>query len=131
VSTVFASTDEVLRDTRSTIAAGASPAPVLLGTATSPGTGRGRARLVATLDEARAARPGRVLVFESLPAEWVALLPAPAAVVVGRGGALSNAAIVLRERGVPAVMVPEALHELHDGDPVEVDGAVGLVRVGA
>jgi pyruvate,water dikinase len=50
-------------------------------------------------------------------------------VVTDVGGALSHAAVVAREFGVPAVSgCGVAMTTLKDGDLVEVDGAAGTVR---
>jgi pyruvate,water dikinase len=68
-------------------------------------------------------------VFRTLPPGWVPALRAPAAVIVAEGGALSNTAVVLRERGIPAVVgVGPAAGTLREGERVEVDGARGVVR---
>jgi phosphoenolpyruvate-protein kinase (PTS system EI component) len=46
------------------------------------------------------------------------------------GGAVSHAAIVARENGIPAVVgVPEATRWIHNGQWVRVDGATGTVEV--
>jgi phosphoenolpyruvate-protein kinase (PTS system EI component) len=51
-------------------------------------------------------------------------------VVTAEGGALSHAAILARELGIPAVVgAPRALHDIPDGATVEVDAALGCVRV--
>jgi phosphohistidine swiveling domain-containing protein len=69
-----------------------------------------------------------VIVAERLPAAWVPLLRGPAAVLVASGGALSEAATVLRERRVPAVVAVAGLDGLREGDEVEVDGGAGAAR---
>lgn len=100
------------------------------GRAASRGCGRGRARWVDSPEEAMALPEGIVVLAGTLPAAWVLLLAAPAAVVVANGGALANAATVLRERGVPAVFgVGEGLRGITDGEFVEVDGATGSIAV--
>jgi pyruvate,water dikinase len=57
------------------------------------------------------------------------LFTSAAAVVTDVGGALSHAAVVAREFGIPAVVGTSlALATLEDGEPLEVDGSRGLVR---
>jgi phosphohistidine swiveling domain-containing protein len=64
---------------------------------------RGRALVARSTELAPRAAPDTVLVVERLPAAWVPLLRNVAAVVAETGGALSGAATLLRERGIPAV----------------------------
>jgi pyruvate,water dikinase len=100
-----------------------------VGDAASRGAAAGRVHVVGGLSDAAGAAPGSVLVFRTLPPGWVPALRAPAAVVVREGGALSNAATVLRERGIPAVVgVGPAADALREGDRVEVDATRGTVR---
>jgi phosphoenolpyruvate synthase/pyruvate phosphate dikinase len=98
------------------------------GTPASAGVGRGGVRFVRDVGDALAAPPGSVLVADVIPAAWVPLLRRPAAVLVGRGGALSNTATALRERRVPALAGVAGLAGLLDGDQVEVDGGAGTAR---
>jgi pyruvate,water dikinase len=61
---------------------------------------------------------------------WTPLFQRAAAVIVESGSAVSHAAIVAREYGIPAVMaVAGAIGRLHDGQRVRVDGGRGLVSV--
>ncbi|HET8985633.1 MAG TPA: PEP-utilizing enzyme [Trueperaceae bacterium] len=113
--------------------AGAAPdveAGVLHGTPVSAGTGRGRARVAALLDDARELRPGEVLVAPSTAQPWTPLFATAAALVTETGGVLSHAAIVAREYRLPAVAgVKNALTTLHTGMLLEVDGSAGTVRI--
>lgn len=60
---------------------------------------------------------------------WIPLFTIASAVVADIGGALSHAAVVAREFGVPAVVgTGTALDTLVDGELVEVDGTAGTVR---
>ena len=103
---------------------------VLRGTPASAGMGRGRARVVALLDEARDLRPGEVLVAPSTAQPWTPLFATAAGLVTETGGALSHAAIVAREYRLPAVTgVRNALSSLRTGMLIEVDGDAGTVRI--
>jgi phosphoenolpyruvate synthase/pyruvate phosphate dikinase len=72
-----------------------------------------------------------VLVAPFTNPAWTPLFQRAAAVVVESGGAMSHAAIVAREYGIPAVMgVPDATRHLADGQHVRVDGSGGTVDTG-
>ncbi|HZR01542.1 MAG TPA: PEP-utilizing enzyme [Chloroflexota bacterium] len=107
-----------------------STARLLFGVGASRGVARGAARRIRTFEEAMRLAPDEVLVAEALPASWVASLPPCRAVVASLGGVLANSAIVLRERGIPAVVgAADAFGQIADGDDLEVDGFLGVVRV--
>ncbi len=98
------------------------------GVPASSGRRRGRARIVrGTADFAKMTK-GDVLVCRSSNVSWIPLFTLAAAVVTDIGGALSHAAVVAREFGVPAVVgCNVAMERLRDGQPVEVDGDRGYV----
>jgi pyruvate,water dikinase len=61
---------------------------------------------------------------------WTPLFVPAAAVVVGTGGALSHAATVAREFGIPAVVaVKGATRLIRTGQRVTVDGMTGTVTI--
>ncbi|NAZ84548.1 PEP/pyruvate-binding domain-containing protein [Kineococcus indalonis] len=98
------------------------------GTAASPGTAEGPARVVEGLDGFARFAAGEVLVCRTTSPAWTPLLARAAAVVTETGGLLAHAAIVAREFGVPAVLaVPGARGVLTDGRRVVVDGSAGTV----
>jgi len=71
-----------------------------------------------------------VLVTHVTDPVWSSLFRRLTAVVTEMGGAVSHAAIVARENGIPAVVgVPEATRWIHNGQWVRVDGATGRVEV--
>lgn len=99
------------------------------GTAGSPGTARGVARVIRTLADADRLRLGEILVTEMTQPSWTPLFTVAAAVVVDTGGVLNHAAIAARESAIPAVVgAGNATANIHDGQVVEVDGAAGTVR---
>lgn len=102
---------------------------VMKGVAASGGRRRGAAKLVWTTDDFKKMKPGDVLVCRSSNVSWIPLFTIAGAVVADVGGALSHAAVVAREFGVPAVVgVGVAFERLRDGMIVEVDGDRGTVR---
>jgi len=61
---------------------------------------------------------------------WTHLFPLVKAVVTDVGAALSHAAIVARELGIPAVVnCGDATAKLKTGDRVRVDGSQGIVEI--
>ena len=102
----------------------------LHGMSASAGCASGRARIVRTPWDATRVRSSDILVCETVTRALLPLLAVAAGVITEMGGPLSNAAIVIRERGIPAVFaVTGATARLRDGHVVTVDGARGLVRM--
>jgi pyruvate,water dikinase len=102
----------------------------LTGVAASPGCVVGTVRMLRDPTEGGALRPGEVLVAPVADVGWTPLFLMAAAVVTELGGALSHAALVAREYGVPAVVnVAGATRALATGDKVRVDGDRGLVEI--
>ncbi len=100
----------------------------LKGVAASPGTVRGKVRMIHSEHEFDRLRKGEVLVSPYTNPAWTPLFSVAAAVITETGGAASHAAIVAREYGIPAVMaIPGATQILIDGQDVLVDGGKGLV----
>jgi pyruvate,water dikinase len=58
-----------------------------------------------------------------------AVLSIAGAVVTANGGAMSHAAVLARELGIPAVVGAGAALDIPDGAMIEVDPVAGLVRV--
>jgi len=99
----------------------------LTGLAASPGVVRGRARV---LSEAIGLEPGEILVTEVTDIGWTALFASAAAVVTDLGGAMSHAAVVAREFGIPATVgTQDATRIIKTGMTIEVDGGAGTVRI--
>lgn len=106
----------------------ASGEVLLAGTAASPGTAAGPARIITGLDDFGRLAPGDVLVCRTTSPAWTPLLARAAAVVTETGGLLAHAAIVAREFGIPAVLAAEdATGVLIDGQRVLVDGTGGTI----
>jgi phosphohistidine swiveling domain-containing protein len=70
-----------------------------------------------------------VLVTHVTDPVWSSLFGRLTAVVTEMGGAISHAALVARENGIPAVVgVQEATRRIRDGQRVRVDGAAGTIE---
>jgi pyruvate,water dikinase len=103
---------------------------VLTGTPGSTGTATGTARTVRGPDDFARVRPGDILVCPFTDPAWTPLLRLAGGVVTETGGALSHAAIVAREHGIPAALgLPGALTSIPDGTSVTVDGTAGTVTI--
>ena len=112
------------------------PAPTAADAATvrghpgAAGRARGPARVVHRLADAGRVQLGDVLVAPTTAPEWTPLFTRVAAVVTDTGGVLCHGATVAREYGIPAVVgAAGATARIRDGQPVEVDGAAGVVRL--
>jgi phosphoenolpyruvate synthase/pyruvate phosphate dikinase len=71
----------------------------------------------------------KILVTETTVPEMVPLMSRSIAIVTNIGGLLSHAAIVSRELGLPCIIgTKTATQVFKDGDMVEVDANMGIVR---
>jgi phosphohistidine swiveling domain-containing protein len=103
---------------------------ILKGTGSSAGIATGPARVVLTSNEFDRIRPGDILVCPSSNPSWVPVFTIAAGLVTNTGGVLSHAAVVAREFGLPAVTgVKDATLTIRDGQPLEIDGTAGTVRL--
>jgi pyruvate,water dikinase len=93
-----------------------------------PGIVRGPVRIVT--DPLKVSLTERaVLVAEHTDPGWILVFPSALGVLVERGSLLSHAAIVTRELGIPSIVsLPGITEWLKDGDVVEMDGGLGIVR---
>lgn len=100
----------------------------LTGTPGSHGIATGTARIVCGPGEFTRVRSGEILVCRYTDPAWTPLLRRVAGVVTEIGGVLSHAAIVARERQIPAVLgIAGVTTELHDGATITIDGTTGTV----
>ena len=103
---------------------------VLVGIGASPGTHTGPAKVVTSLEDDIDFDPGDVLVAMTTDSSWGPLFLTAGAVVCQTGAAISHAAIVSRELGIPAaVSVPGCTTGIANGTVVTVDGNAGTVTV--
>ena len=93
----------------------------------SPGQADGPAWIVRSPTQAEQRPPGYVLVCPSTDPAWAPLFVNAAALILECGGSLSHGAIVAREMGIPAVVLPQATRMLQQGEEVGVDGRHGQV----
>lgn len=109
--------------------ADAAPPPVVAGTGVSAGVVEGRARVVHDPSFAEV-EPDEVLVARTTDPSWSSIMFVSSALVVDLGGALSHAAVVARELGLPCVVnTGDGTTRLRTGDLLRVDGDRGTVEV--
>ena len=105
------------------------PGPVHAAFAVSTGLASGPARIVRSAQDAGKLGRGYVLVCPSTDPAWAPLFINAAALVLESGGALSHGAVVAREMGIPAVVLPRATAIFREGQAVTVDGHHGTVSL--
>ena len=93
--------------------------------ALSAGEASGPARVLASPRDAGNLGRGYVLVCPSTDPSWTPLFGNAAGLVLERGGMLSHGAVVAREMGLPAVVLPNATRIFRDGEEIRVDGCRG------
>jgi pyruvate,water dikinase len=99
------------------------------GLGVSPGVVEGVARVV-TDPAFTEVEPGEVLVARTTDPSWSSIMFVSSALVVDIGGALSHAAVVARELGIPCVVnTGTGSRVLRTGDRVRVDGRAGTVEI--
>lgn len=103
----------------------------LSGTGVGTGVYRGRAcRADSPEDAVVILEEGDVLVVPCTTPAYNMVLPLAGAIVTAEGGALSHAAVLARELGIPAVVgALRAVDDIPNGAIVEVDADRGEVRI--
>jgi pyruvate,water dikinase len=100
----------------------------LTGTPGSHGTATGPARIVRGPADFPHVRPGDILVCPYTDPAWTPLLSIAAGVITEQGGLLSHAAIIARERHIPAVLaVPNATTRLPNNTRITINGTTGSI----
>jgi pyruvate,water dikinase len=102
----------------------------LRGFGASPGVVEGIARVVRNVDEIASVREGEILVCPVTAPSWAPIFGKIKATVSDIGGAMSHAAIVAREYGMPAVLgTGHATKRIKTGQRLRVDGTSGIVTI--
>jgi pyruvate,water dikinase len=103
--------------------------PPLSGTGVGSISYTGRAVVADSADDAmERLAPGDVLVVRATSPAFNLVLSIAGAVVTVDGGAMSHAAVLARELGIPAVIGASGAMSITDGAMVEVDPVAGAVR---
>jgi rifampicin phosphotransferase len=103
---------------------------LITGSPGSAGKVEGNVRVIESPADGDNLQTGEILVAVQTDIAWTLLFPRAAAVITDVGAALSHAAIVARELGIPAVVgCGNATTRLKTGDRVRVDGTKGMVEI--
>jgi len=95
--------------------------------AVSAGEAQGPAKILHCPEGAGALGRGYILVCPSTDPSWTPLFVNAAGLVLECGGALSHGAVVAREMGLPAVVLPGATKLFREGEEIRVDGQRGWI----
>ena len=102
---------------------------VINGVGVSGGVVEGTARVVTDPSFAEV-EPDEVLIAQTTDPSWSSIMFISSALVVDIGGALSHAAVVARELGIPCVVsTGHGTKLIKTGDRVRVDGSTGKVEI--
>jgi phosphohistidine swiveling domain-containing protein len=102
---------------------------VISGIGVSGGVVEGTARVVTDPSFAEV-EPDEVLIAQTTDPSWSSIMFISSALVVDIGGALSHAAVVARELGIPCVVnTGHGTQLIKTGDQVRVDGTKGTVEI--
>ena len=102
----------------------------VVGKPVSRGQVEGFVRVVHSLAEAEALRPGEILVSSITDVGWTPYFAIIAGLVTDVGSAVSHGAVVAREYGLPAVLnTGHGTEVLTTGDRVRLDGDTGIVEI--
>lgn len=102
----------------------------LVGRAAAPGKATGRAHLVTEASLQEPLPPGSIIVTRILHPHQAPLLARAAGIITEEGSLLQHATTLAREFGIPAVVgIRGATTLVQNGDPIELDGDLGIVVV--
>ena len=103
---------------------------VLVGAASSPGTYRGKVRVIMDVRDLGQVEKGEILVTSNTDPGWTVVFSKLGGLITETGGILCHGAVISREYRIPAVTaVKSATTVLHTGDLVSVDGSKGEVAI--
>ncbi len=109
--------------------ASAATGSAVSGSPVSPGSARGRVRVVLDPRQANLA-PGEILVCPGTDPSWTPLFLSAAGLVMEVGGMMTHGAVVAREYGIPAIVgVDRATERLRTGQLIRIDGSSGQIEI--
>lgn len=93
----------------------------------STGSSKGPARIVMGPADAVEPGSGYILICPTTDPNWTPLFMHAAGLIMECGGTLSHGAVVAREMGIPAVVLPEATRLFKEHELITVDAHNGIV----
>jgi pyruvate,water dikinase len=100
------------------------------GMAVSPGTARGKVRVVISKADAQSLEPGEIMVARFTDVGWTPYYGIAAGLITEIGSSLSHGAVVAREYGLPLVSnIENVTLLLKTGDTIEMNGTSGEIRL--
>jgi pyruvate,water dikinase len=102
----------------------------IIGTVARKGRVRGRVKLVHNQKDAASFQDGEILVTSMTTPELLGAMYKSVAFITDEGGVTCHAAIIARELNKPCIIGTRvATQVLKDGDMVEVDANIGIIRI--
>jgi phosphohistidine swiveling domain-containing protein len=101
----------------------------LCGTPISFGRVQGRARIIRSFKESQNLNQGEIMITHHTDPGWTPLFPIAGGVVIEVGGLICHAAMVARELGLPAIVLPGATSSIPDGAQIELDADEGKITI--
>ena len=102
----------------------------LTGMPSYSGRVQGIVKIINTFKDAKKMMRGNILVSQATSPDLLPAMKQATAIVTNEGGITSHAAIVSRELKIPCIVGTKiATKILHDGDLVEVDADMGVVKI--
>jgi len=102
---------------------------ILRGIPASPGKAEGRVRILPSVEDAeKKFKAGDIIVTHMTDPNWVIYMKKAKAIITNSGGALSHAAIVSRELGIPCIVGTKiATDILKDNMTIIINGEEGII----
>ncbi|OVE73816.1 hypothetical protein BVX94_02780, partial [bacterium B17] len=97
-------------------------------TPVSPGVARAKAKIFIEPQDI-GTQEGFILVCPSTDPGWTPLLTRASGLIVEKGGVLSHGALIARELGIPAIVLPNATKLINNNSTVIIDGTSGAVEI--
>lgn len=114
---------------RSLVRVGADSGDGLVGKGVAPGELTAEVVVATEFDPNLDVR-GKILVVHHIDPGWTLLFTQAAGIIAERGNALSHAAIIAREIGIPAIVgVDRCTSVLKTGDTVSINGVLGAIEI--
>ncbi len=99
------------------------------GRGVSKGFGKGKVKIVLTVDDFGKVEKGDILTVMNTSPEFVPIMKKASAIIAEDGSLSSHVSVISREFGIPCVVGLDVITKiLKDGEMVEVDADKGIVR---